>query len=183
MSASNRFGNLAIIPTDPESGSALAVTCIILRGKRKNVMISREFPGSHQAALGTGRLQEARLVKKWWQKGFDTWMKEVEARADRNPLGFVLDDSRELQLGRLPSMASVFRSQPVKPMSPNSATTLSLFCHNFSVASLGARRAANSVTYFLYKVRGPWDRPRVLGLLPCPAGCFVPSLSAAEPQS
>ena len=39
------------------------------------------------------------LTDDEWQKGFDTWMKEVEARADRYPPGFVLDDSREAIYG------------------------------------------------------------------------------------
>jgi antitoxin (DNA-binding transcriptional repressor) of toxin-antitoxin stability system len=34
-----------------------------------------------------------------WQKEFDAWMKEVEARADRYPPGFVLDDSYEAIYG------------------------------------------------------------------------------------
>ena len=30
-----------------------------------------------------------------WKKKFDAWMADVQARADRYPPGFVLDDSRE----------------------------------------------------------------------------------------
>jgi hypothetical protein len=30
-----------------------------------------------------------------WKKGFDAWMAGVQSRADRYPLGFVVDDSRE----------------------------------------------------------------------------------------
>jgi hypothetical protein len=30
-----------------------------------------------------------------WKKNFDSWMAEVQARAQRYPSGFVMDDSRE----------------------------------------------------------------------------------------
>jgi antitoxin (DNA-binding transcriptional repressor) of toxin-antitoxin stability system len=39
------------------------------------------------------------LTADQWQKEFDAWMKEVEARADRYPPGFVLDDSYEAIYG------------------------------------------------------------------------------------
>jgi antitoxin (DNA-binding transcriptional repressor) of toxin-antitoxin stability system len=39
------------------------------------------------------------LTADQWQKEFDPWMKEVEARADRYPPGFVLDDSYEAIYG------------------------------------------------------------------------------------
>ena len=68
MWANNRFGHLAIIPTDPESGLAVPGHSIILRGKRKKAIISREFPETGRATLGTGGLQKAWLVKKMVQK-------------------------------------------------------------------------------------------------------------------
>ncbi len=34
-----------------------------------------------------------------WQRHFDAWMKRVEARADRYPPGFMLDDSYEAIYG------------------------------------------------------------------------------------
>jgi antitoxin (DNA-binding transcriptional repressor) of toxin-antitoxin stability system len=42
---------------------------------------------------------EEPLTADQWQKDFDGWMKEVEARADRYPPGFVLDDSYEAIYG------------------------------------------------------------------------------------
>ncbi len=30
-----------------------------------------------------------------WKKNFDAWMNQIQARADRYPPGFVMDDSRE----------------------------------------------------------------------------------------
>jgi antitoxin (DNA-binding transcriptional repressor) of toxin-antitoxin stability system len=42
---------------------------------------------------------EEPLTSDQWQKGFDAWMKEVEARADLYPPGFVLDDSRDTIYG------------------------------------------------------------------------------------
>jgi antitoxin (DNA-binding transcriptional repressor) of toxin-antitoxin stability system len=44
-------------------------------------------------------ISEEPMTADQWQKGFDAWMKEVEARADRYPPGFVLDDSYEAIYG------------------------------------------------------------------------------------
>jgi antitoxin (DNA-binding transcriptional repressor) of toxin-antitoxin stability system len=39
------------------------------------------------------------LSGEQWQREFDAWMKDVEARADRYPPGFVLDDSYDAIYG------------------------------------------------------------------------------------
>ncbi len=44
-------------------------------------------------------VREEPLKGDQWQKEFEVWMKEVESRADRYPLGFTLDDSYEAKYG------------------------------------------------------------------------------------
>ena len=44
---------------------------------------------------GNRRAPSTELSIEEWKKGFEAWMKEVQARAHRYPPGFVLDDSRE----------------------------------------------------------------------------------------
>ncbi len=47
------------------------------------------------ADAGNGHPAPTQASFESWKKKFDAWMTDVQARADRYPPGFVMDDSRE----------------------------------------------------------------------------------------